>query len=66
MIILLNGEEFSVNEGATVSDILREKEIDPKTVIVEADGVILKPEEFDTTVLNEGSSVEVLRFVGGG
>ena len=66
MIILLNGEEFSVNEGATVSDILRKKEVDPKTVIVEADGVILKPVEFDTTVLNEGSAVEVLRFVGGG
>ena len=66
MIIILNGEEFSVNEGATVSDILRKKEVDPKTVIVEADGVILKPEEFDNTVLKDGSTVEVLRFVGGG
>ena len=66
MIILLNGEEFSVNEGATVSDILREKEADPKTVIVEADGVILKPEEFEDVKLQEGSVVEVLRFVGGG
>lgn len=66
MIIILNGEEFSVNEGATVSDILRKKEVDPKNVIVEADGVILKPEEFDNTVLKDGSTVEVLRFVGGG
>lgn len=66
MEILLNGEKFQTNEGATVSDILREKGTNPKTVIVETDGVILKPEEFETTVLRDGSTVEVLRFVGGG
>lgn len=66
MIIKLNGEDTEVADGATVLDILKEKEVDPKTVVVEADGEISKQDEFETVKLHEGSVVEVLRFVGGG
>ena len=41
-------------------------DIDKKVPLVDLTDYYLKPEEFDTTVLNEGSTVEVLRFVGGG
>ena len=66
MNIILNGEDTIVGEGTTVTAILEERKTDPKTVVVEADGEILKPEDFETTVLKEGSVLEVLRFVGGG
>lgn len=66
MNIVLNGEETEVADEATIADVLKEKGVDPKTVIVEADEIIVKPEEFDKTSLKEGSVLEVLRFVGGG
>lgn len=66
MNIFLNGEETEVADEATIADVLREKGVDPKTVIVEADEIIVNPEEFDKTSLKEGSVLEVLRFVGGG
>ena len=59
-------EDTEVKDNASVYDILVQKEVDPKTVIVEADGVICKLEEFKEMKLHEGSVVEVLRFVGGG
>ncbi len=66
MNIILNGEKITVRGSASVTDILEERNIDPKTVIVELDGIILKQEEFKDSVLCEDSTVEVLRFVGGG
>ena len=66
MIIRLNGEETKCDEGITLSDILKDKGIDPATIVAEVDELILKPEEFETCVLHEGSVVEILRFVGGG
>ena len=66
MVIRLNGENTEVKDNASVYDILVQKEVDPKTVIVEADGVICKQDEFEDVKLHEGSVVEVLRFVGGG
>lgn len=66
MKIMLNGEVAEFAKDSTIIDILNEKEIDPETVVVEADGVICKREEFETTVLEDGSVLEVLRFVGGG
>lgn len=66
MIIRLNGEETKCDEGTTLSDILKDKGIDPATIVAEVDELILKPEEFETCVLNDGSVVEILRFVGGG
>ena len=66
MIIKLNGEKVEILEGATVLDVLKNREVDPKTVVVEADGDICSQEDFDSVTLHEGSVVEVLRFVGGG
>ncbi len=66
MNIRLNGQDEEFKDGATLIDILKEKDINPETIIAEVDEVILKPEEFEGCKLNDGSVVEILRFVGGG
>ncbi len=66
MLIRLNGEETECRDGSTLLDILNEKDIDPETIVAEVDEVILKPDEFTTCELHDGSVVEILRFVGGG
>ena len=66
MKIMVNGESENIDEGATVLSLLEAKGVDPKTVIVELDGEIHKCEDFGGITLKEDSTVEVLRFVGGG
>jgi thiamine biosynthesis protein ThiS len=40
--------------------------IDYATVVAEVNGRIVPRSEFGTAVLKEGSSIELVRFVGGG
>ncbi len=64
--IVVNGETRLVAEGTTVEAFLTAHEIDPDTVVVEANGVILPRDRFDTTALLAGDTLEVVHFVGGG
>lgn len=66
MNITLNGETKEISCDSTLLSLLEEKNTDPKTVIIELDGEIIKPDDFASYALKEGSVVEVLRFVGGG
>jgi thiamine biosynthesis protein ThiS len=64
--IVANGETRLVADGATVEMFLTDHEIDPDTVVVEANGVILPRDLFGTTALSAGDRLEVVHFVGGG
>ncbi len=64
--IVVNGETRLVADGATVEMFLIDHKIDPDTVVVEANGVILRRDLFGTTTLSAGDTLEVVHFVGGG
>ncbi len=64
--IVVNGEPRLVADGATVEMFLTAHEIDPDTVVVEANGVILPRDRFGVTALSAGDTLEVVHFVGGG
>jgi thiamine biosynthesis protein ThiS len=64
--IVVNGEPRLVTDGATVETFLSAHEIDPDTVVVEANGVILPRDRFGATGLSAGDTLEVVHFVGGG
>lgn len=66
MTVILNGKETVVPEGSTVASLIRERGIDPETVVVELNRDIIPSDRFGTVTLAEGDTVEVLRFVGGG
>jgi len=66
MQIKLNGEERSINSGSTISALLNEIGIEPKNLAVEHNGDFLEPTEFETRIIGEGDTVEIVRFVGGG
>ncbi len=66
MIIFCNGREQQVESGTTVSGLLAELELNPQTVVVECNKIIVKVEEYDEFVLYEEAQVELIRFVGGG
>ncbi|NOZ25568.1 MAG: sulfur carrier protein ThiS [Nitrospirae bacterium] len=66
MKILLNGEEYITKEAKSVGDLLRELGIDPVRVAVEVNLKIVSKSDYGGFMLNEGDTVEVVSFVGGG
>ncbi len=66
MQITLNGDTHEVAGPLTVTDLLAQLSIDARRVAVEHNLVVLKRHTFDTTIVREGDSVEIVNFVGGG
>jgi sulfur carrier protein len=66
LTITLNGDPFDLSGPLTVAQLLVSLEIDARRVAVEHNLVVLKRTVFDATLLNEGDSVEIVNFVGGG
>ncbi|MBI3208160.1 MAG: sulfur carrier protein ThiS [Candidatus Solibacter usitatus] len=66
MNIVLNGDPHTAREGCTLLGLLESLSIDPSRVAIELDGSIVKKEAWPATILQSGSRVEVVMFVGGG
>lgn len=64
-MVKINGEEKNVS-GMTVAEYLATTNYDPKRIAVECNGDIVPKSQYDNTVLQDGNSVEVVSFVGGG
>ncbi|WOC33214.1 MULTISPECIES: sulfur carrier protein ThiS [Caproicibacterium] len=66
MQILLNGKLYPCEQNATLLTLLEQLQMPPQAVVAELSGQIIKAECFAETVLHEGDTLELLRFVGGG
>ncbi len=64
-MIKINGKEFDI-AGKTLTDYLAAANYDPKRIAVERNGEIVPKAKYGETVLQDGDSVEVVSFVGGG
>lgn len=65
-MIKINGKEYSELEGKNISDMISSLGYKEKFVAVEMDGRIVPKSEYESTVLREDVSLEVVSFVGGG
>ncbi|MGD9309889.1 MAG: sulfur carrier protein ThiS [Desulfosarcina sp.] len=66
MQIQLNGKRTPVANDTTIGDLIREKSLDPTTVVVEHNLTVIATDDWDHVRLKENDTLEVLRFVGGG
>lgn len=66
MRIFINGVETDVTEQLTVAALISGKGLDPSTVVVEYNTVILPQEKWQQSVLAAGDKLEIITFVGGG
>ncbi len=66
MIVTINGEKKDIKDGITVSKLLDEFKIRDKTMAVAVDMQVVKKEDWDKKVLQNGQKIEFLQFVGGG
>lgn len=64
-MVKVNGEQMELS-GKTVAELLGELGYDSARVAVELNMEILPKSQYGSTVLKDGDSVEVVRFVGGG
>jgi thiamine biosynthesis protein ThiS len=64
--IILNGEERFLPRKMSVADLIAELELDVKKIAVEKDLEIVNPDQFLSVMLDEGSRVEIVHFIGGG
>ncbi|MBE5775615.1 MAG: sulfur carrier protein ThiS [Clostridiales bacterium] len=64
-MVKVNGESLDL-AGKTVMDYLATTDYDPKRIAVERNGDIVFKSQYSTTVLEDGDSIEIVSFVGGG
>jgi thiamine biosynthesis protein ThiS len=66
MKLVVNGSERDVGDVVDVRNLIELLKLDPKSLVVEHNGEILRREQFENAKLTEGDRVELVRFVGGG
>jgi len=64
--VTANGKPYDVASGTTVADFVRERDLDPRYVVVELRGEALPRTSYEGTPLADGDVLEVVRAVAGG
>ncbi len=64
--VTVNGEPREIASEASLLDLLRSLELDPRVVVVEHNRQIVRRPALGETPLHEGDRVELVHFVGGG
>ena len=64
--IQLNGSERDVDRGHTVRTLLEDLELQPGMIVVERNRDILERDSYGDVAVNEGDTLELVQFVGGG
>ncbi|GMA63446.1 sulfur carrier protein ThiS [Alicyclobacillus fastidiosus] len=66
MNITVNGKRLETPAGLSVNQLLEELQLGEERIAVEHNRRILDGKEFATLTLQEGDTLEIVRFVGGG
>jgi thiamine biosynthesis protein ThiS len=64
--VRLNGEARDVPAGSSVESLLRWLDLHPKLVVVERNGDIIGRDSYPSVQVEEGDTLELVHFVGGG
>jgi len=64
-MVKINGTEYDA-AGKTIAEYLETTEYNPLRIAVERNGEIVPKATYAEAVLQDGDSVEIVNFVGGG
>jgi thiamine biosynthesis protein ThiS len=64
--IQINGEPREVPAGLDIERLLRHLGLQPRLVVVEHNGEILRREGYASVEVDAGDTLELVHFVGGG
>jgi len=65
MTFIVNGKEQNL-DVKTLDDLISRYRIDPISVVVEKNGIIVHKDQYAVTSVEDGDRFEIVRFVGGG
>ena len=66
MDILLNQKIFSVMYNISLTNLLKEVDVDSKYIAIEVNGEIIPKSKYDDYLLKNNDKVEIITAVGGG
>ncbi|MFA6188150.1 MAG: sulfur carrier protein ThiS [Sulfuricurvum sp.] len=66
MTIKVNGEIRSFEDGTTLQMLIQSLGLESKVMAAAVNMEIVKQDAWDQAVLNDGDTIELLDFVGGG
>jgi thiamine biosynthesis protein ThiS len=66
MNVIINGERREIPDGMTVQKLIHYLELKEERIAVERNREILRRAEWDETLIQEGDTLEIVHFVGGG
>jgi sulfur carrier protein len=64
--ITANGRELDVEQGTTLFEFIRSRDLDPRYVVVERNGEPVERARYGDLVLADGDRLELVRAVAGG
>lgn len=64
--VRINGDERAVPAGLSAAALLEHLGLNPRMVVVEHNGTILRREALADAAVREGDQLELVHFVGGG
>lgn len=64
-MVKINGTDLDL-AGRTVQEYLSDTAYNPARIAVEKNGDIVPKTQYETSVLKDGDTVEIVSFVGGG
>jgi len=62
----INGERREIEAPGTLAELLARLEVPKRNLVVELNGEVIQPDKYAVTTLNDGDTIELVRFVGGG
>ena len=66
ILVKINGENKSVPQNFSISNILELFKINKNNVVIELNRKIIKKDSLESITLNDNDELEVVTFVGGG
>jgi sulfur carrier protein len=64
--VVVNDEAQSLDDGATVADLVATLGLGPRRIAVEVNRAIVPRDHYGAHALRDGDAVEIIHFVGGG
>lgn len=66
MLLTINGKEQEIRSAPTLSDLIRELEIEAPHFAVAVNQEVVPKSKYEATPLKEGDQIEFVHAVGGG
>lgn len=64
--IIVNGNDVEIEHGSRISDFITERKVTGTMFAVEKNLEIINKDRYETEIIEEGDSLEIVGFFGGG